>query len=121
MRKYHHMGIPTRERKEGEIYHEEMKFSSTPFLNNEYRIQWHRFDDDCELPEALKSHPHVAFKVDSIEEEIEGKKVILGPYEPIPGYKVAIIEFEGIPIEFIETELSDEDLASDQKELKKEC
>lgn len=112
MRKYHHMGIPTTEVKNNEIYHEEMKFSSTPFLHNEYRIQWHRFENGCELPDILKKTPHVAFKVDSIEKEIDGKKVILGPYEPIPGYRVAIIDFDGMPIEFVETDLSDEELAS---------
>lgn len=114
MRKYHHMGIPTTEVKNNEIYHKKLKFSSTPFLDNKYRIQWHRFDDDCEFSEILKTKPHVAFKVDSIEEEIQGMTVILGPYEPVPGYRVAIIEFEGIPIEFIETDLSDEDLAKSE-------
>ena len=112
MRQYHHMGIPTNEVKENEIYHEEMKFSSTPFLENEHRIQWHRFDEDCELPDILKRKPHVAFKVDSIEKEIKGEKVILGPYEFIPGYRVAIIDFKGIPIEFVETDLSDEESAT---------
>ncbi len=114
MRTYHHMGIPTDEVKEGEIYHEGMKFSSTPFLDNEYRIQWHRFEEGCELPEILKKAPHVAFKVDSIEEEIEGKNVILGPYEPIKGYRVAIIEFKGVVLEFVETDLTDEELAASE-------
>jgi hypothetical protein len=117
MREYHHMGIPTDVVQKDEVYHEGMKFYSTPFLNNEYRIQWHRFDKDCELHELLKKVPHVAFKVDSIEKEITGKKVILGPYEPIQGYRVAIIDFEGVPIEFIETTLSDEELASRSEKL----
>ena len=58
--------------------------------------------------------------MDSIEKEIEGKNVILGPYEPIVGYRVAIIEFEGVPIEFIETDLSDEQLAGMSENLKKD-
>lgn len=117
MREYHHMGIPCTDPKENEVYHKTMKFTSTPFLDNDYRIQWHRFDKDCELHPLLKTVPHVAFKVDSIEREIEGKNVILGPYEPIPGFRVAIIEFEGIPMEFIETDLSDEELGSYEGEL----
>src|SRR5690606_27525399 len=117
MREYQHIGIPTKEAKNNEIYHKEMKYSSTPPLDNEYRIQSHRLDEDCELDPLIKSVTHVAFKVDSIEREIEGKNVILGPYEPIPGYRVAIIEFEGIPLEFIETNLTDEELASYEGEL----
>lgn len=108
---YHHMGIPTEQVRPDETYHKEMGFTSTPFLDNPYRIQWHRFDADSPLHPLLKEKPHVALKVTSIEKEIEGKNVLLGPYEPIPGYRVAIIEYEGIPIEFVETELSDEELA----------
>lgn len=112
MYEYHHMGLISDEPQEGEIYHEEMKFYSTPFLDNPYRIQWHRFDADCPLNTILKEKPHVAFKVQSIEKEIEGKQLLLGPYEPIPGYRVAIIEFKGAVIEFIETKLTDEELAN---------
>ena len=72
------------------------------------------------MPDALKTTPHVAFQVDSIEKEIKGKKVILGPYEPISGYRVVIIEFEGIPIEFVETDLSDEELAARSENLRSE-
>lgn len=120
MRIYHHMGIPTKEKKENEIYHEEMKFSSTPFLDNEYRIQWHRFEEGCELHPLIQTKPHVAFKVDNLESEIAGKTVILGPYEPIAGYKVAMIDLDGVPIEFVETNLSDEELAGRSEKLNPE-
>jgi hypothetical protein len=108
--RYHHMGIPTDEIKEGEIVNEEQKFTSTPFLDNEYRIQWHRFLKGCELPEVLKQQPHVALQVDDLDQEIVGKEVILGPYEFIPGFRVAIINFQGVPIEFVETQFTDEEL-----------
>jgi len=81
------MGIPTTEKRPDEIYHEEIGFTSTPFLANPYKIQWHRFDDDCELHPLLKEKPHVALKVPSVEKEIEGKNVLLGPYAPIQGLK----------------------------------
>ncbi|MBA3238172.1 MAG: hypothetical protein H0T62_07495 [Parachlamydiaceae bacterium] len=111
MRTYHHLGIPTKEAKEGETYHANLKFSSTPFGANEFRIQWHRFDDDCEFNEIVKTIPHVAFKVDDLEAEIQDKIVVFGPYSPIKGFRAAmIITDDGFPIEFIETDLTDEKL-----------
>ena len=49
-------------------------------------------------------------QLQSIPAAIEGKDVILEPYEPFPGYKVAMIAECGAPIEFIETTLSEEEI-----------
>ena len=62
------------------------------------------------LHPLLKTVPHVAFKVDSLAEAIAGETVILGPYEPIDDYRVAVIDDCGVPIELIETTLTDEEL-----------
>ena len=105
---YHHMGIPTTEVKPGEIYHAGFKFTSTPFLANAFRIQWHRFDEDSSLHPLIQSVPHVAFKVPSIEEAMGDYEVLLAPYEPIPGYKVVIVAVDGAPVAFVQTDLSDE-------------
>lgn len=111
MRRYHHLGIPTKEVKKGEVYYENLKFTATPFGASEFRIQWHRFDEDCELPEAVKTIPHIAFCVDDLDAEIEGKNVLFGPYFPIERFRVAmILTDDGLPIEFIETDLTDEEL-----------
>ena len=58
----------------------------------------------------MKTLPHVAFKVNSLSAAIEGEEIILGPYEPIDGYRVAVINDAGVPIELIETTLSDDEL-----------
>jgi hypothetical protein len=36
--------------------------------------------------------------------------LLLGPYEPVPGCRVAIIQDGDVPIEFVQTSLSDEEL-----------
>ncbi len=33
-------------------------------------------DDDCDLPELIKTVPHLAFVVDDIEKELEDNKYI---------------------------------------------
>ena len=113
----HHVGIPTNEIKDKEIYSSHYKFYSTPFGANPYRVQWHRYEPDSSLPAILKTAPHLAFKVENIDKEIENKKVILGPYTPIPGYRVVIIEDEGMAIEFVETELDDDTLTALEEQV----
>lgn len=116
--KYNHCGIPTDEVKENEAYIETsgFKFYATPFEANKYHVQWHRFPEGHGLPELLTKVAHIAFTVDDLDKEIEGKKVILGPYCPLEGYRVAIIDEGGVPIEFIETQLSDAEVTELEKE-----
>ncbi|MBS7701458.1 hypothetical protein [Chelatococcus sp. YT9] len=38
--------------------------------------------------------------------------MILGPYEPIDGFHVAIIDDGGVPVELIQTELRDDEIWS---------
>jgi len=46
--------------------------------------------------------------------------ILFGPYSPLKGYRVAMIEEQGVPIELVETELTDEELSLlEQKEFNK--
>jgi len=79
-------------------------------------VQWHRFDETSPLPPLLRTVPHPAFKVADLERAIVGGKLLLGPYEPIPRYRVAIVEDGGIPIELVQTTLTDDELWAEAKE-----
>ena len=81
MRRYHHYGIPTDEKREDEVYVEThgFQFYSTPFDANKWHIQWHRFPEGHGLPELVTQVPHVAFQVDDLDEEIKGAKILFGP------------------------------------------
>lgn len=118
MRKYHHYGIPTEEIREDEglVEVSGYRFYSTPFEENKWHIQWHRFPEGHGLPDLLTKVPHIAFQVDDLDAEIKGCKVILGPYSPLEGYRVAIIEEQGVPIELVETAWEDEELSILEKE-----
>jgi hypothetical protein len=83
--------------------------------NGKFRIQFHRFEENSPLHPVIKNNPHIALRVENLMTAIQGQDVILGPYEPIPGYKVAIINDGGMPIELIETDLTDEALWTDAK------
>lgn len=109
---YHHMGIPTDKPQKGEKYSSTFKMYTTAG-NNEFRIQWHRFEKGCPLHPLIQSVPHVAFKVNSIDEAIKGKTILLEPYYPFEGFRVAMVEIDGAPVEFLETNLNEEEVWGD--------
>lgn len=111
---YHHMGIPTTVPQPGETYSSTFKMYTTDG-NNPLRMQWHRFEADSPLHPLLKTRPHVAFKVKSIDEAIRGKHVLLEPYFPFEKFRVAAIEENGAIIELIETSLSEGEIWGDHQ------
>ncbi|AUH72082.1 hypothetical protein CAB17_08425 [Legionella sainthelensi] len=106
---YHHMGIPTSTPMPNEKYSSTFKMYTTDG-NNPFRIQWHRFEEGCPLHPLIQSTPHIAFKVNSIDEAIAGRTVLLEPYYPFDGFRVAMVEIDGAPVEFIETALTEEEI-----------
>ena len=106
---YHHIGIPTDIPQMKERYSKKFKMYSS-YGDNQHRIQWHRFEDDCPLHPLIKTVPHVAFKVKNLDKAIEGKNVILEPYSPFKDFKVAMVEIDGAPVEYIETSLSEQEI-----------
>jgi len=100
--KYHHLGIPTKRRFDGEIYLQAYKVYHSGYEESEYGIEWMRYEKDCRLPELVKTMPHVAFEVEDIYEAIKGKKVIIEPNSPSDGNMVAFIDENGAPVEFIQ-------------------
>lgn len=106
---FHHTGIPTEEVREGETYAASMKMYTSDNPGN-FRIQWHRFEEGSPMHPLIRTLPHVAFKVDNLEAAIEGAEVILGPYEPLDDFRVAIINDGGVPVELIQTNLADSEI-----------
>jgi hypothetical protein len=101
MREYHHLGIPTQTPRENETYLEDYKVYVSGYEESPYGVEWMRFEPDSPLPDLVKSVPHVAFKVDDLEAELEGKDVLIEPNSPSQGVRVAFIVHNGAPVEFL--------------------
>jgi len=100
--KYNHLGIPTKDRFDGEIDLPHLKMTVSDHENNAYGIQWQRYWEGAPYPELVKTVPHVAFEVKDLQAELIGKKVIIEPNSPSEGLLVAFIEINGAPIELMQ-------------------
>jgi hypothetical protein len=100
--KFHHMGIPTREKLKEEIHLEHLKVFVSGFGRNPYGIEWMRYEDDAPYPELVKTVAHIAFEVEDLAEALRGKNVIIQPNSPSEGVMVAFIEENGAPVELLQ-------------------
>ena len=99
---YDHIGIPTTENSEGEVYHPDIKAHVCRVGNDSLRVEKIRFDPDAPFPSEIKNRPHVAFKVDNLQAAIEGKHIVVPPTEHKPGVRYAFVDVEGVLIELFE-------------------
>ena len=100
--KYHHLGIPTTQKRPGERYLEQFKMFVSGYEESPYHIEWMRFEPDSHLPELVQTIPHIAFEVDDLEKELEGKNIIIPANAPSEDVRVAFIEDRGAPVELIQ-------------------
>jgi len=101
-RRYHHIGIPTPERREGERLVKGYATFVSGYETSAYGIEWMRFEPEAPVPELVRTVPHVAFEVDDLSAEIAGKQILIAPNSPSPGVTVAFIVENGAPIEFLQ-------------------
>ena len=104
--KFHHLGIPTKNKLKGEEQLKDLKMYVSGFGRSSYGVEWNRFEEDAPYPDLVKTIPHVAFEVDDLEVALKGKNVIIEPNSPSPGVVVAFIEDNGAPIEFLQIDRS---------------
>jgi len=102
--KYHHLGIPTKERMPNERYLPQFKFYVSGFGESPFGIEWMRFEDDSKIHKLIQTVPHLAFEVEDLDFELKTRdlKIITEPNPPMEGVRVAMIEHNGAPIELIE-------------------
>ena len=101
---YHHIGIPTNEKKADEVYLSDFKFCVSGFPTSPFGIEWMRFDEDSPIHPLIQTVPHLAFVVKNLDCELKSHSlnIITEPNHPSNGVRVAMIEHNGAPIELME-------------------
>ena len=101
---YHHIGIPTKKKREEEVYLPDFKFYVSGFPTSPFGVEWMRFEADSPIQMLIQTVPHLAFVVKNLDYELRNRdfKIISEPNRPSNGVSVAMIEHNGVPIELME-------------------
>ncbi|MDR2441557.1 MAG: hypothetical protein LBE12_19520 [Planctomycetaceae bacterium] len=100
---YLHFGVPTTQEKNWSGYIADLGVHVTDPGADIFGIEWLKFDADSPMHELIKTKSHTAFAVDDLDAALAGKEIILPPYSPAPGFRIAFIDYEGAIIELSET------------------
>ena len=100
--RYHHIGIPHTQPRVQEHHVGHLGVHVSGFETSPYGIEWIRFEPHCDVPEIVRSVPHIAFAVDDLDEALKGREVLIAPTEPSAGVRVAFILDDGAPVELLQ-------------------
>ena len=99
---FDHIGMIAADKKPDEIYVAATKVWVTRFMDHPFRVEWLRFEPDSPVQGPVREKPHVAYRVDSIQEAAKGLKVLLEPFDA----GLATVGFyetpDGAVVEFME-------------------
>jgi len=100
--RYHHIGIPHTQPRVQEHHVAHLGVHLSGFETSPYGIERIRFEPHCDVPEIVRSVPHIAFAVDDLDEALKGREVLIAPTEPSAGVRVAFILDDGAPVELLQ-------------------
>ncbi len=89
--KFHHYGVPTEQKQADEKFIDGAGVWVTDPTAHPYCVEFLRFEADSGMPDLLKQQPHAAFEVESLEVAMEGKEVVVEPFDATEELRVAFI------------------------------
>ncbi len=102
MSNFHHFGVPVSAKQENETYLKGAKVFITDPASHPYRVEYLRFEKDSPMHEDVINNPHAAFMVDDIKAALEGKNVIIEPFDATENLQVAFINDKGAIVELMQ-------------------
>lgn len=103
MAKFLHIGIPTPNVQENEIYLENLMVYVTNPEEHPYQYEYLRFEKGTPFPYIMQVNPHVAYEVENIEEEIKNaSRIIVDTFDADENTKIAFIIKDSVIFELVE-------------------
>jgi hypothetical protein len=99
---FDHIGIPAASKRDGMRFLESKRLWLTSTADHPYRVEWLWYEDSSPEVELVRTVPHVAYRVESLEEATAGHAVIAEPFDVLGEVRVSFVEVDGAPVEFVE-------------------
>jgi hypothetical protein len=99
---FDHIGIPAPAKRDGMRFLESKRLWLTSPADHPYRVEWLWYEDASPEVELVRTVPHVAYRVESLEEAMAGHPVLAAPFDAFGEVRVSFTEVEGAPVEFVQ-------------------
>ena len=99
---FDHVGIPTANKRPGMRFLESKRLWLTSPSDHPFRVEWLWYEADSPESELIRTFPHVAYRVDSLERAMEGLPVLAEPFDVFGEVRVSFVEVDGAPVEFVQ-------------------
>jgi hypothetical protein len=99
---FDHIGIPAVEKRAGMRFLESKRLWLTSPADHPYRVEWLWYEDDSTEVELVRTVPHVAYRVASLEDAMARQTVIAEPFDVFGEVRVSFVEVDGAPVEFVQ-------------------
>lgn len=100
---FSHVGLITDQKQPNETFVPATKVWITDFITHPYHIEWLRFEPDSPVTGPVRTQPHVAYRVESIERAAAGLQTLIEPFTPLPNLRVGFYHSkDGAVLEFME-------------------
>jgi hypothetical protein len=99
---FDHIGIPAPAKRDEMRFLESKRLWLTSPADHPFRVEWLWYEDSSPEVALVRTVPHVAYRVDSLEEAMAGHPVLADPFDVFGEVRVSFIEVDGAPIEFVQ-------------------
>jgi hypothetical protein len=99
---FDHIGVPAAAKRGGMRLLESKRLWLTSPADHPYRVEWLWYEADSPEVELIRTVPHVAYRVEKLEDALAGERVIAEPFDVFGEVRVAFIEVDGAPVEFVQ-------------------
>ena len=99
---FDHIGIPVADKRPGMRYLESKRLWLTSPADHPFRVEFLWYEPDSPESELVRRTPHIAYRVDDLEQAMDGYPVIAEPFDVFSEVLVSFIEVDGAPVEFVQ-------------------
>ena len=99
---FDHIGIPAQAKRDGMRLLESKRLWLTSPADHPYRVEWLWYEAGSPEVELIRTVPHVAYRVASLEDAMAGETILAEPFDVFGEVRVSFVEVDGAPVEFVQ-------------------
>ncbi len=101
--RFDHIGVISEEKRGAENFVDATRVWVTNPRQHPANIEYLRYEHDTPITGPIRNLPHVAYRVDSVDDAVVGYEILLEPFEVADGFvRVAFVLVDGAVVEFMQ-------------------